>query len=236
MPADRPAELDRAASLEGRCAALHADMVAQYERYVSARGQWAVFFILGWEHLAACGASYYLKEVLGVQSPWPFAALWLLQVGVAVAVVQLGRRLAPAKRSPLQLQVDRTWTVFLLLCWNVAILNELAGQPVFVFLPVLATLSSFAFLVLACLVSWRFVAAALALCVTGGLIARFPAYGFLIYGGGWLVVLQALGVVYFRKRKRWLPAGACPDAAVLPQGPRQASLRTPSVTRGSASA
>jgi hypothetical protein len=212
VPAERQTEANCAASLEGRYAALHAEMVAQYERYVALGGHWALYVFLGWEHLAVCAASYWLKEVAGVQSPWPFAALWLVQVGVALGAVTLARVRTPAKKSPLQRHVDRTWTVFLLLCWNVAILNELAGQPVFAYLPVLATLSSFAFLVLSSILSWRFVAAALALCATGGFIARFPSYGFLIYGGGWLVVLEALGVVYFRKRKCWLPASSNPAA------------------------
>ncbi|HJT78510.1 MAG TPA: hypothetical protein VJ739_15000 [Gemmataceae bacterium] len=236
MPASRPTESDRAANLEGRYAALHADMVAQYERYVALGGHWALYVFLGWEHLAACAASYWMKERWGWQNPWAFAALWLVQVGVALGAVMAARRRTPARKSPLQRHVDRTWTVFLLLCWNVAILNVLAGQPVFVFLPVLATLSSFAFLVLSSILSWRFLAAALVLCVCGGLIARFPAYGFLIYGGGWLVVLEALGVVFFRKRKRWLPAATGSAAGVSPDRHRQASRRAPSVARDSASA
>lgn len=236
MTADCPTEMNGAASLERRDAALHAEMVAQYERYVALGGHWALYVFLGWEHLGACAASYWMKERWGWQNPWAFAALWLVQVGVALGAVTLARVRTPAKKSPLQRHVDRTWTVFLLLCWNVAILNVLAGQPVFVFLPVLATLSSFAFLILSSILSWRFLAAALVLCVCGGLIARFPAYGFLIYGGGWLVVLEALGVVFFRKRKRWLPASAEPAAVVAPGDHRQATRRAPSVARDSASA
>jgi hypothetical protein len=87
---------------------------------------------------------------------------------------------------------------------------------VFVFLPVLATLSSFAFLTLASFLSRRFALAALVMFVSGSLIARFPAYGFLIYGSAWLVVLQALGVVFFLKRRRWLPAASAPVAGPVP--------------------
>jgi hypothetical protein len=198
------------ASLDGRYAALHREMVEQYERYVAAGNRWALFVFLGWEHLAACAGSHYLLEVARVRERWPYALLWLGQVAVALSAFVLAQRWTRAEKSPLQRHVDRTWLVFLLLCWNVAILNVLAGQPVFAFLPVLATLSSFAFLVLASLLSRRFLAAALTLCATGGLIARFPAYGFLIYGAGWLVVLEALGVVFFRKRRRWQSPGRAP--------------------------
>jgi hypothetical protein len=191
------------ADLEGRHAALHDEMLAQYERYVAVGDHWALYTFLGWEHLAACAGSYYLLAVERVRSPWPYALLWLVQVAVALSAITWTRVRTRAAKSPLQRHVDRTWLVFLLLCWNVATLNVLAGQPVFAFLPVLATLSSFAFLVLTSFLSRRFLAAALTLCATGGLIARFPTYGFLLYGAGWLVVLQALGVVFFRKRDRW---------------------------------
>jgi hypothetical protein len=202
--------------LSVRYAALHEEVVAQYERHEAVGSRWALYTFLAWEHLAACTASYWLAEVAGVRSPWPFGLLWVVQLAVALGAVTLARARTRADKSPLQRHVARTWTIFLLLCWNVALLNVLAGQPVFVFLPVLATLSSFAFLVLASFLSLRFVAAALVLCVTGGLIARFPAYGFLLYGAGWLVVLQGLGVVFYRKRRRWL-SGATLPAAPLPE-------------------
>jgi hypothetical protein len=35
-------------------------------------------------------------------------------------------------------------------------------------------------------------------------MAQFPAYGFLLYGGGWFVVLQTLGMIFYRRRARWL--------------------------------
>ena len=168
------------ANLDGRYAALHEEMVEQYERYVAVGNHWALYVFLGWEHLAACAGSYYLLEVARVREPWPYALLWLGQVAVALSAFVLAQRWTRAEKSPLQRHVDRTWLVFLLLCWNVAILNVLAGQPVFVFLPVMATLSSFAFLVLTSFLSRRFLAAALTLCAAGGLIARFPVYSFLI--------------------------------------------------------
>jgi hypothetical protein len=98
----------------------------------------------------------------------------------------------------------RVGTAFLFLSCNVAVLNVIAGLPVFTFLPVLATLSSFAVLVLAALLSRRLMAGALVLFISGILIAYFPAYGFLIYGAGWLLVLQTIGVVLYRKRRRLL--------------------------------
>ncbi len=197
-----------ATNLADRYQALQEEMVEQYERYVALGGHWALYFLLGWLHLAACVASFYLVEEAGVRLRWPFVLLWAVQTAVALGAINLFRWRTPGEASPLQRHVNRTWIVFLVLCWNVAILNVLAGEPVFVFLPVLATLSSFAFLVLASFLSRRFGLAALVMWVSGGLIARFPAYGFLIYGSAWLVVLQGLAVVFYYKRRRWLPVRA----------------------------
>jgi hypothetical protein len=160
--------------------------------------------LLGWEHLLACVASHYLVEVVHLQYPhrWPYAVLWLLQLVVALATVWLMRGRARHEQSSLESVVLRVWVGFLVACIDVAALNSIAGLPVFLFLPALATLSSFAFFALASLVSPRFVAAGLVMWVTGLLIARFPAYGFLLYGGGWLLVLQALGVIFRRQGSR----------------------------------
>jgi hypothetical protein len=221
-------------SLSVRYAAARAEAVLQYERYLVAGGHWVLYTVLGWEHLAACALSHYLLENARIQSPWPYAALWLGQVVMAVSAVTLARRLTPLGRSPLQKGVDRVWLVFLLLCWNVAILNVVTGQALFVFLPVLATLSSFAFLVLTSSLSRRFLPAALVMCAVGGLMARFPAYSFLLYGAGWLVVLQALGVVFFRKRR--LPAESPEGPAPVSSPSHLAAVRTARTSAPEASA
>ena len=215
MPANGPTGPDAATSLAARAAALHREMIEQYERYLAVGHHWGLYAFLGWDHLAACAGSHYLRSVLGVESIWPYFFLWLVQVGVALTAFALFNARTRAEKSPLDRQVRATWTAFILLCWGVAALNVLAGQPVFVFLPVLATLSSFAFLVLSSLVSRRFLIAALVMCLTGGLIARYPAYGFLIYGAGWLLVLEGLAVIFLRKRRRWLPVPR-PEAAPGP--------------------
>jgi hypothetical protein len=223
MSPDRQAGPDTAAGLPMRHAALHAEMVRQFERSVALAGHWILYVFLGFEHLGACVGSYSLQAA-GVRLRWPYALLWLFQTGVALGAINLARAWGRVEVSPLQRYVSRTWIIFLLLCWNVAILNVLAGQPVFVFLPVLATLSSFAFLVLTSFLSRRFLPAALTMWVTAGLIARFPQYGFLLYGTAWLLVLETLGVVFFRKQRRW-------RAADHSQPPLRPSRRNGTVSR-----
>jgi hypothetical protein len=192
--------------LQARYDRLHGEMLDQLERSVALENHWLIYMLLGWEVLTACAISHYLAHVAKLQAPyrWPYGLLWVIQVIVALGTIRLVRGRARIEESPLKSVVNRVWAVFLLLSCNVAFLNVMASLPVFTFLPVLATLSSFAFLILATLLSRQFVMAALAMFITGSLIARFAAYGFLLYGGGWFVVLQALGVIFYRRRHRWL--------------------------------
>ena len=201
-----PSVAPRTPDLRARYAALHREMVEQAERAAAVERHWLLYTLLGWEHALTCAMSYYLVEVAPLQAPyqWVYAALWLGQLAVALVTIRLVRGRPAIKESPLRQIINRVGGIFLLLCCNVAMLNATAGLPVFVFLPVLATLSSFAFLVLACIVSRRFVLCALGMFAAGALMARFPAYGFLIYGGAWLAVLQTIALVLWRRRKRWL--------------------------------
>jgi hypothetical protein len=190
--------------MQTRYADLRRDMVDQLERTVARENHWLIYTLLGWEHFAACAATYYLVEILGLQRPyrWPYLVVWVLWVLAAAATVRLVRRPSLAESSPISGPIQRLWIVFFLLCGNVVGLNVIAGLPVFVFLPVLATLGTFAFSVLTMLLSRRFLTASLTLFVTGLFIAYFPAFGFLIYGGSWLLILQAIGLCLLRSKRR----------------------------------
>jgi hypothetical protein len=184
-------------------------MVEQVERTIALENHWLIYTLLGWEHLATCVVSHYLVEVEHLQYPhrWIYVVLWIGQILVSLATVRLVRGRPQIEESPLKPIIQRIWGIFLLLSCNVVVLNAVADLPVFVFLPLLGTLSSFAFLALASVVSRRFLFAGLFMFVTGLLIAHFPAYGFLLYGVGWLMVLQSLGVIFLHRRKRWLAGG-----------------------------
>jgi hypothetical protein len=191
--------------LRKRHAALHREIIEQSEYAAAVENYWLVYTLLGWENLTACGVSYYLAEIAKLQANrWPYVLVWLVQIGIALATFQFIRRRSPAEESPYKPLIVRVATAFLFLSCNVAVLNVIAGLPVFTFLPVLATLSSFALSVLAALLSRRLMAGALVLFIAGILIAYFPVYGFLIYGVGWLLVLQTVGIVLYRKRRQLL--------------------------------
>jgi hypothetical protein len=45
--------------------------------------------------------------------------------------------------------------------------------------------------------------AGLAMFATGLWMAYAPAWGFVIYGLSWFVILESLAAVFFRKRRKW---------------------------------
>lgn len=203
----RPLVSAGAETLLTRYRALNREMIDQFERTAAVENHALMYTLLGWEHLGTCLLSHYLLTgVVGQDAYWPYVILWLAQIAVAVATIKLVTGRPRIEESPLEPINKRVWVMFVILCINVAVLNVLAGQPVFAFLPALAVLSSFGFTVMTSIMSRRFMLAGLAMFVTGILMARFPTYGFLIYGSGWLLVLQSLGFIFWRKRRHWLAA------------------------------
>lgn len=181
-------------------------MTDRLEQTAAVENLWLVLTLLGWENMAACFVSQLLVWSAGgaAVARWPLAVVWLVQIVVALVTISVISGRPRFEDSPLQSIVRRVAGVFVLLCCNVAVLEALAGLPTLTLLPVLSTVSSFALLMLAATISPRFVAAALFLFAAGTLMARLPAYGFLIYGVAWLIVLQTLGVLFWSKRRFWL--------------------------------
>jgi hypothetical protein len=215
MAADDSADVQDPYSLTARHALLRQEMLAQTERFIAAGKHWKLYVFLGWEHLGVCAASHFILEVLDYRKYWPFLILWLVQSAIALGAVTWFRRRTPLENSPLQSFMSRVWFVFLLMSWNVAALNIAAGLPRFVLLPALATLSSFAFLVLAGTLSRKLTLAALTMWITGCVMMYFPQYGFLLYGFGWLLVLETLGLVFYRRRNQPLSKPA-EEPAIAP--------------------
>ncbi len=201
-----PSTGQRPLDIHTRYAHLQQEMIQQLEQTAVVENHGLLYVLLGWEHLLACALSHYFVEVLHLQRPyrWPYLVLWLAWAALALGTIRLVRRPMQAEPSPLLSLSLRIWAMFFLLCGNVVMLNVTAGLPVFVFLPALATLASFAFTFMTVLVSRRFLGAIAVMFATGMAIARLPEYGFLIYGAGWLLVLQTLGMLLWRKRRSYL--------------------------------
>lgn len=199
--------------LKARYQILRGEMIDQFEKTAAVENHWLMYTLLGWEHFGTCALSHYLLEAAVVQSRWQYVLIWLIQILVAIATIKGVTGRLRVEESPLEPINKRIWIMFLFLCISVAVLNVVAGQPIFVFMPALAVLSSFGFTVMTTLFSRRFMMAGLAMFVTGMLMAWFPRYGFPLYGAGWLVVLQTIGLIFLRKRKRWL--AECREEALV---------------------
>jgi hypothetical protein len=191
--------------LRDRFQSLHREMVEQFERTAAVEHHWLIYALLGWEHLLACCASHYLLQVKRFQEPRSlYVIIWLVQILVTWATIHCIASRPRLNESPLEPLNKRIWTIFIFLCINVAVLNVVSGEPIFAFMPVLATLSSFAFSFVTTFISRRFMAAGLTMFVTGMLMARFRTYEFLIYGVGWLIVLETLSLTLWLRRGRWI--------------------------------
>jgi len=191
--------------LKNRYQALHQELLDHLERGMAAENYWLIFLLLGWELMLTCAISHYLVEVVKLQSPrWPYLVLWSVQLLVSLATMRAIEARSKAEESCYGALVSRLGAIFIILCWNVVGLNVLLGCQVFTLLPVLATLSSFFFLTLAAVFTPKFIAAALMLFATGTAIALYPHYGFLLYGTGWLIVLETMAVLFRRRQKHWL--------------------------------
>ncbi|HWE40333.1 MAG TPA: hypothetical protein VG406_27525 [Isosphaeraceae bacterium] len=177
-------------------AALAADLVR-----VAVRDRWGrALMAVGWIHLAtflACQALY----TAGDRGPGTFLAIWALEF---VAVLWAFRRIAgPSwhRATPLAGVVLRVWATLLILSFNVASLNTLTGWQIDWFKPVWATLSSFAFMVLAYLISYKFFFPAVAMYFTGLLMVRNPDWNYLIYGLSWWANLQVIALILLRRSR-----------------------------------
>ncbi|MGE3805197.1 MAG: hypothetical protein AB7K24_11035 [Gemmataceae bacterium] len=191
--------------LPARQARLQRDMLDQLERTAALENHWLMYSVWGWLNLAACLASHYLLAAEISQPPyhWALAGVWLAQIIVALVSAKLITGEPQIEDSPLQRYVRSLWIIFLLMACDVAILTLVLQQPIQLCLPFLATISSFVLLVASFLFTRRFVVAALLLFASGSLMASYPEVGFLIYGGAWLLVTQAIAFVYWNKRDRW---------------------------------
>ena len=147
----------------------------------------------------------YLVQVRELQQPrWLYVVVWLVQIFVALGTIKFVSGPPRTEESPIEPINKRIWTMFLFLCINISVLNVVSGQPIFVFMPAMAALSAFGFTFMTSLISRRFMAAGIVMFATGILMAKFRSYEFLIYGAGWLVVLQTVSVILWQRRNLWL--------------------------------
>jgi hypothetical protein len=169
------------------------------------RRNWGLSLVLvGWLHLIAFSFCYYLTIVLDYHEAAGYLAVWLgelLGMWLIFRICGGPRSVGPPLR-PLELLIRRVWLGYFILAFNLGSLNALRGHVLFEFFPVIASLASFAFLMMSLLVNWRFLWAVLVMFASGLLMAASLLHAYLIFALAWWFVLNWLGVTLLSRRRR----------------------------------
>ncbi len=171
---------------------------------IAVQERWGlVLTAIGWLHLAVFLSSYALARS-GDETPLHYMGPW---IGEAVLTAWILRRglVRPGQRTEplpgLFALVVRIWVTFLIVALNTVSLNRLTGLDHVWFRPVLASLSTFAFAMMAWLLHYGFFGPAVLMSLSGLLMARFPEHAYLFYALGWWISLNGIGLTLERKRE-----------------------------------
>jgi hypothetical protein len=188
--------------------------------------RWPLALLLvGWLHLVAFSACYYLTIVQDYHQPVGYLSIWVsefLGMGLIFWLCTGPRR--SDRSSTLERFIVRVWAAYFVLAFNLCSMNSLRGHKMFEFFPAMASLASFAFLVMTFAVCRKFFAAVLIMFVSGLLMAAYLLHAYMIFAVAWWLVLNAIGVALWHQA----PAHARP----VPTG--QARSDSPPARRTSA--
>jgi hypothetical protein len=166
------------------------------------RRRWGLALLLvAWLHLLAFGLCYFLT--VGLEYHWPLAyvAIWVGELcGVGLIFRLCGGPPSGEATTPLARFVYRVWIAYFILAFNLGTLHTLRGLQMFELFPAMASLASFAFLVMSVAVNRRFFAAVLVLFAAGLLMAAFLWHAYLIFALAWWLVLNGIGAALLRIR------------------------------------
>lgn len=187
---------------EGRAA-----WVADLDR-VAKRDRWGLALAgVGSVHLAfflLCHAMH----IAGDRRGWHYVGLWGAELFAVLAVLRAVAGRGWIRATPLAGVIARVWGTVLILSFNLASLNLLSGLDHEWFKPVLCTLASFGFMMMAYLVSAWFFAAAVQMYFTGLLMVNYLDSSYLIHGLSWWAALVAIGGTMELRRRRAIPSPA----------------------------
>jgi hypothetical protein len=177
------------------------DQLAQLAR----QRNWGLSLLLvGWLHLIAFLSCHYLTIEVGYHEAPGYALIWggeLLAMWLIFRICG-GPRSSATPIQSLELLIRRIWTAYFLLVFNLGSLNALRGHLLFEFFPAVASLASFAFLMMTLLVNWRFAGAVLVMFVSGLLMASNLMYSHLVFALAWWLVLNGIGWPLWLERRR----------------------------------
>jgi hypothetical protein len=167
--------------------------------------RWGLSLILvGWLHLVAFAMCYYLTIGLQYHGATWYLVIWVSELLMIWGIFRCcgGARPPSLAVGPLERLIRRIWTAYFILAFNLGSLNTLRGHEMFEFFPAMASLASFAFLMMAVLIDWRFSGAVVVLFASGLLMASNLWHAYLIFAIAWWLVLNVVGMRLSRQSRR----------------------------------
>ena len=152
---------------------------------------------VAWIHLSCFLACQVLYDP-SVQRDPRLVFIWAGELAAVVAVLRVLVGAGWFGSSPSISVVTRLWATFLILSFNLVMLNALTGWESRWYKPAWGTLSTFFFAALAWLFTPRFFIPAVQMYFTALLMVRFKDYENLIYGVSWWLAL--LGIAWAIRR------------------------------------
>ena len=179
--------------------------VADLDR-VAARDHWgAALAALGCVHLAFFSTCQ-VMHTSGDRNNWHYPTLWMAEVATALIILGAIAGRGWVRSTPLAGLIARVWGTVLILSLSLASMNAISGFDLEWFKPVLCTLATFGFMMMAYLVSSWFFAAAVWMSLTGILMVNALNLGYVIHGVSWWVALVTIGATLEVRRRSVLAA------------------------------
>jgi hypothetical protein len=168
----------------------------QLERLGRERRWGGSLVLVGWLHLLAFSLCYYLTIVRHYHESAGYLAVWVGELLAVGLIFRLRGGPRPAgEPPPLVRFIARVWIAYFLLAFNLGSMNTLRGHDLFELFPAMASLASFAFLVMTFAVSRWFFTTVLVMFAAGLLMAAYLLHAYLIFAVAWWAVLQGIGGV-----------------------------------------
>jgi hypothetical protein len=178
--------------------------------------------LVGWLHLAAFSVCHYLTVVQEYNDAAGYLLVWIGELCGMWLIFRLvgGPRRADQPVRRLEQLVRRVWIAYFVLAFNLGSLNTLRGHHMFEFFPAMASLASFALILMSIVLSWRFFLAVLVMFASGLLMAGEFIYIYAIFAVVWWLVLNGIGLAIWCSRPARTPE-ATPSPHTMPGSLRQ---------------
>jgi serine/threonine-protein kinase len=155
-----------------------------------------------WHSLAvfiACALTHAISA-FGFEDRWAYVLVWTVGLGTWAAVFWwLRRRMGPV--SFVERQIAHVWAASMVAIALLFGVEDMLDLPVLSLSPVLGLVAGMVFAVKAGILSGTFYIQATALFATAFAMARFPAFGHLIFGSVAAVCFFLPGLKYYRQRR-----------------------------------